>query len=111
MQGPNVLLWLAWASFAGYLGWLLLKQFLPLVRMAPPPPKEAAVAPPAWLFCEDGAPLDRKVQWFALRTGGATVVGARPRAATAETSYVYLTADDIREDHALIRFDTDTGRY
>lgn len=111
MQGPNVLLWLAWTGFAGYLGWLLIKQFLPAVRLAPPAPKEPATAPPAWLFCEDGAALDRKVQWFTVRPGGRTVVGARPRAATADTSYMYLTADDIREDHALVQFDPESGRY
>jgi hypothetical protein len=39
------------------------------------------------------------------------VIGARPRAATDDAVFLYLTADDIREDHALISFNPETGRY
>ena len=82
MQG-NFLLWLAWALFGSFLVWLLWRRYLPLVLAAPPIPKERPEAPAAWLFCEDGTPLDRRVRWFALRKGGRTVIGARPRSATA----------------------------
>ena len=110
MQG-NFLLWLAWALFGTFLAWLLWRRYLPLVLAAPPIVKELTPAPSAWLYCEDGAPLDRRVQWFPLRQGGHTVIGARPRSSTPETEYVYLTADDIQEDHARIRFEPDAGRY
>lgn len=105
------MLWLAWASFGGFFVWLLWTRYLPAVREAPPPPKEPVKAPAGWLFCEEGATLDLRVRWFELRRGGRTVVGARPRAATADTSFLYLTADDIQEDHVVIQFNPDTGRY
>jgi len=105
------MLWLAWTSFGGFFAWLLWTRYLPAVREAPPPPKEIAAAPAAWLFCEEGTALDRRVQWFALRPGGETVIGGRPRAATTETSFVYLSAEDVREDHLSIRFNPEAGRY
>jgi len=111
MENSNFFLWLAWALFGSFLVWLIWKRYLPAVLEAPAPPKELPVAQPAWLFCEDGTALDRRVQWFGLRPGGRTVVGARPRAATGDTSFVYLTADDIREDHAAVLFNPATGRY
>ena len=111
MEGGNFLLWLAWACFGSFLVWLVWKRYVPVVLRTPPPPKEAPAAPPAWLFCEEGTTLDRRVQWFALRPGGRTVVGGRPRAATDETLFVYLTADDIREDHAVVSFNPASGRY
>jgi hypothetical protein len=107
----NPILWLAWASFGSYMVWVLWKRYLPVVIQAPPPPKEPVTALPAWLFCEEGAPLDQRVQWFPLRAGGTTVIGARPRAATPETAYLYLTADDIQEDHARVLFNAESGRY
>lgn len=113
MQG-NFLLWLAWAAFGTFLVVLLWRKYLPLVLQAPALPEEVPAppqAPQAWLFCEDGTALDRRVQWFALRRGGQTVIGSRPRSATAETEFVYLTAEDIEEDHAVARFDPRTGRY
>ncbi len=116
MDNGNFPLWLAWALFGSFFVWLVWTRYRPAVLRAPAAPVVEEVtapplAPPAWLFCEDGTPLDRRVQWFALRRGGRTVVGARPRAATEEASYVYLTADDIREDHALLTFDAAPGRY
>jgi hypothetical protein len=107
----NFLLWLAWAVFGTFLVWLLWTRYRPLVLQVPPPPKQAPRAVPAWLFCEEGAALDRRVQWFALRPGGVTVIGARPRSATAEAEFVYLTAEDIEEDHVVIRFDPETARH
>lgn len=110
-EGGSFLLWLAWAAFGSYLVGLVWKCFLPAIREAPPPPREAVEAPPAWLFCEEGAALDRRVRWFDLRPGGCTVIGARPRAATGAAHYLYLTAEDILEDHARITFNGDRGRY
>jgi hypothetical protein len=107
----NYLLWLAWFCFGTFLVWLLWTRYRPLVLQVPELPKEAARPFPAWLFCEEGTTMDRRVQWFALRPGGVTVVGARPRANTAEREFVYLTADDIEEDHLLIRFDPESRRY
>jgi len=114
----NVLLWLAWAAFGSCLALLLWKRYLPLIRAEPdgpalPEPVVAAApgAPAAWLFCEEGTPLDRRVAWFPLARGGRTVIGRRPRPATADTEFLYLGAEDIREDHAVVRFDPDRGRY
>ena len=111
MQYPNPMLWLAWALFAAFLVLLLWRKYLPAVRQAPPLPKETRPAPLAWLFCEEGTALDQRVRWFPLKPGGKTVVGALPRAATADTAYVYLTADDVREDHVVISYETASGRY
>jgi hypothetical protein len=111
MENANFLLWLAWALFGSFLIWLVWKRYWPDVIQGPALPKEAPKAPPAWLFCEDGTTLDKRVRWFDLRPGGKTVVGARPRAATPETAFVYLTADDLQEDHVLIAYDGERGRY
>jgi hypothetical protein len=111
MEYGNPLLWLAWFCFGGYFCWLVWTRYRPAVLQAPPPPREQPRAEPAWLFCEEGTALDRRVRWFPLRPGGKTVVGARPRSATEEAQFIYLTAEDIREDHAVIDFDPETGRY
>lgn len=117
MEG-NFQLWLAWAAFGTFLVLLLWKRYLPLIRQASALPAEAEPAleagpsaPRAWLYCEDGTALDQRVRWFGVRPGGRTVVGARPRSNTPETEYVYLTADDIVEDHLLIRYDAVARRY
>jgi hypothetical protein len=110
MENSNPLLWLAWACFGSFLVWLMWTRYRPAALQAPPPVKELPRAVPAWLFCEEGTALDRRVQWFPLRPGGRTVIGARPRAATDEAAYLYLTAEDIREDHAAVTFDGG-GRY
>lgn len=116
----NPLLWLAWALFGSFLVWLLWTRYRPAVLQLPVPRpgaepgsdlQRAGGAPPAWLFCEDGTVLDRKVRWFPIRPGGRTVVGSRARAATPETQFVYLTADDIPEDHVALVYRADTGRY
>jgi len=120
MENANFPLWLAWASFGTFMVWLLWKRYLPAVLKAPRPegtrPPEHPEgtrprAPEAWLFCEDGSALDRRVKWFGLRPGGRTIVGGRPRADTEETAFLYLTADDIQEDHALVAYNPASGRY
>jgi len=107
----NFPLWLAWACFGSYLVWLVWSRFRPLALEGPAAPPEPRPAPPAWLFCEDGAALDRRVRWFAVRPGGETLLGGQPRADTAAAAYVYLSADDLLEEHAAIRFNPDSGRY
>lgn len=111
MEYSNPLLWLAWFCFGTFLVWLVWTRYRPAVLQAPALPKEAPKAAPAWLFCEEGTALDRRVQWFPLRPGGKTVIGSRPRAATEEASYLYLTAEDIREDHAVITYQPEAARY
>lgn len=117
MENANFMLWLAWAAFGTTLVLVVWKRYLPAVLQSLPAPKEEApemaspVSPPAWLYCEEGTPLDRRAEWFPLRSGGRTVIGRRPRAATTETLFVFLNAEDIREDHAVVSFDPVSGRY
>lgn len=108
--------WLSWALFGSGLVFLLWKVYRPLVLAAPALPGVRAavpgvITPPAWLYCEEGATLDVRAQWFPLRPGGKTVIGHRPRAATPEAAYVYLTADDILEEHVQVRFNEESRRY
>lgn len=120
MGAPNPLQWLAWAGFGLFLAWLVWTRYRPEVLSNTDGPSAAAMplkvakvnsAPPAWLYCEDGASLDLRVRWFPLRTGGRTVIGRRPRAATEAEQFLYLTADDLLEDHAVVQFLPETGRY
>src|SRR5688572_11745523 len=111
MEVSNPLLWLAWASFGTFLLWLAWKRYLPAVLAVPPAPVVMERAPAAWLFCEDGAALDRRAEWFELRPGGRTVVGGKPRAATAEALFIYLTAEDVRAEHAAVVFNPQAARY
>lgn len=108
-------IWLSWALFGSGLVFLVWKVYRPLVTAAPalpgPTPLPESQSPPGWLYCEEGASLDVRAQWFPLRSGGQTVIGHRPRASTPETAYVYLTADDILEEHLQVRFNQDTKRY
>jgi hypothetical protein len=108
-------IWLSWALFGSGLVFLLWKVYRPLVLAAPALPELPATpsvsTPPAWLYCEEGAQLDVRARWFPLRSGGKTVIGHRPRAGTSEVAYVYLTADDILEEHVQVRFNEQTKRY
>lgn len=123
MLDSHPLLWLAWAAFGSCAAWLVLRRLLPAalrggapgaLAPAPPPPgraRGAAVARPAWLYCEEGTTLERRVAWFPLRQGGHTVLGRRPRPPSPEALYVYLSAEDLRPEHAIIRFDPQLNRY
>ena len=114
MEGANPWLWLTWALFGTYLVWVLGKRYAPVLRDALPPPRAATEPRPAWLLCEQGAALDCQVRWFRLQAGGRTVIGRRPRANTDNCHYLYLSADDILEEHAEIVYQRDrdgNGRY
>ena len=111
MGSSNPLLWLCWATFAAYLAFFFLKKILPELRKLPPEPIKPLPALPAWLVCEDGAPFDLQVRWFALRAGGGTVVGHLPRPETDEWLYLYLTDDEVLPDHAALGFDAAVGRH
>ncbi len=124
MENGNFMLWLAWFAFGTGLVYVLWKRYLPAVLQPLPeradaPGAEALEsgapaappAPAAWLYCEEGTVLDRKAEWFALRPGGQTVIGRRPRAATSETLFIFLNAEDIREDHVRVTFDPAEQRY
>lgn len=112
---PNPLLWLASFLFGTALVAVLWSRYLPALRAdsAGPRPSvtEAAPPPAAWLLCEEGSALDRRVRWFPLRQGGRTVLGSRPRQPEGETEYLYLAADDAREDHLTVGWDRTAGRY
>jgi hypothetical protein len=109
ISSPN--LWAVWAAF----GLVMLLVTYRFVQAAVRTPIAERAAPPdpgqPWLYCEEGAPLDLEVRWFRVRPGGRTVLGSRPRSATAETSYIFLNAHGLAEDHAVIRYDEGTGRY
>jgi hypothetical protein len=111
VAGSDPLLWAAWAAFG--LTAILATIFLVRAAVRTPVPEPVELPDPArpWLYCEDGAPLDLETRWFTVRPGGQTVLGSRPRSATADTSFVFLAGLDIEEDHALILFDPSAGRY
>jgi hypothetical protein len=124
MTHTSFLLWLVWALFAAAVVFVVGARYVRAVLTdpGPRPPGEPAGGPGGrlsasrspgapWLFCEDGAPLDKRAQWFRLRAGGATAVGNRPRAATSEAAYVYLNAHDLREQQVAIRYDRGLRRY
>jgi hypothetical protein len=124
MTHTSFLLWLVWALFAASVVFVVGARYVRavLADSAPRTPGEAgsrlagrasaaASAGTPWLFCEDGAPIDKRAQWFRLRAGGATLIGNRPRAATSEAAYVYLTAHDLREQQVAVRYDRGQRRY
>ena len=65
----------------------------------------------AWLYCEEGAPLDQQAAWFRVRARGTTVLGNTPRAPVGDTSFVYLSAHDVTDRQVTIRWDAGKGRY
>jgi hypothetical protein len=113
MDVSSPILWAAWVLF-GVLVSLVAARLLRAAVTTPAGTAEAApVRDPGepWLYCEEGAPLDRETRWFRVRPAGNTVLGGRPRSATADTTYTYLAAHDVAEDHAVIYFDPADGRY
>jgi hypothetical protein len=114
MHAPDFGLWAAWAAF----GVVVLATTILFARAALTAPnarpeslEERRGSTQPWLYCEEGAPLDQEVRWFRVRLGARTVLGSRPRSATADTSFIYLNAHDVVEDNALIVYDAPTGRY
>lgn len=115
MQSGNFWMWLAWAVFGSGLVLLLWRVYLPRVLAAPdlveaPSPADPSVRP-AWLYCEEGTALDRRAQWFPLRPVGRNIIGRLPRASTPEFAYLYLTADDLLEDHVQVRYNPEVRRF
>lgn len=111
MEISSPLLWAVWALF-GVLVIVVTGKLLHAAVTTPGPETAEPVDPgEPWLYCEEGAPLDLEARWFRVRPGARTVLGGRPRSATADTSFVYLAAHDVAEDHALLRFDPGEGRY
>jgi hypothetical protein len=112
MTAGNLLIWSVWALFAAALVWLLYARYRRAVIAGPAsPPAGTDASGPPWLFCEDGASLDRRAAWFRLRPGGTTVVGNRPRGASEGQGAIYLTAHDVGERHLTIRYDPGRRRY
>ncbi|MBI3910381.1 MAG: hypothetical protein HY320_05540 [Armatimonadetes bacterium] len=115
MSMDGVLIWLAGAAFAGAAVAMALALFH-AARQVPhafvAKTGAAGVEPPlAWLYCEEGAPLERRAAWFPLRPGGRTVFGNRPRAPTGDTQFYYLSAYDIARDHLAVFWSPEAGRY
>src|SRR5438105_15374906 len=101
MTGGDFVLWLAWAAFGtGLMALVLVRYVRPIFteRVSRPvdAPRAAGVEG-AWLYCEDGAPLDKRAAWFRVRPGGATVLGNTPRGPAGDTAFVYLSAHDVRD--------------
>jgi hypothetical protein len=120
VTGGDFSLWLVWAAFGTALMVLVVTRYLlPILRERLPVAGEgasqtgrgAAGDDGAWLFCEDGAPLDARAAWFRVRSRGATVLGNTPRGAVGDTTFVYLSAHDIRDRQVTIRWDASRRRY
>jgi hypothetical protein len=115
MTGGDFILWLTGAAFAAVLMLVVLTRYIrPIFSERPMGRTEKldAVGPNgAWLFCEDGAPLDKRAGWFRVRPGGSTVLGNTPRTASADTAFIYLSAHDLSDRQVTIRWDPQRRRY
>jgi hypothetical protein len=115
MTGGDFVLWLCGALFgAGLVGVVVARYVRPIFseRVSGSAEGRAAGAPvSAWLYCEEGAPLDQQAAWFRVRPGGTTVLGNTPRASVGDTSFVYLSAHDVADGQVTIRWDAGQGRY
>jgi hypothetical protein len=120
LTGGDFLLWLVWAAFGTVLMVLVVTRYVrPIFSEGGSRSAVGGTAPAggpagpegAWLFCEDGAPLDQRAAWFRVRSGGATVLGNTPRGPVGDTTFVYLSAHDIRDRQVTIRWDTGRRRY
>ena len=117
MDYSPALVWLAWAAFAATVLFVVVMRYLPAVLHAPLPTAgreeepERAAAPPAWLFCEEGDPLDQDVRWFPLRLGGRTSFGSLPPGTENGATRVYLRAYDLQPEHIAIAWDPVAARY
>jgi hypothetical protein len=106
--------WLASVLFALALGVAVLAVSRVLRQEADETPAREAVTrvpPPAWLYCVEGTPLDQRAGWFPLAPGGRSVISSVPARSGEGTTTIYLTAHDVRSEHALIRHDDASARY
>jgi hypothetical protein len=115
MTGGDFLLWVIGALFAAVLMVVTVTRYVRPIFSERLPAAEEAVLPTglstAWLFCEEGAPLDRRAEWFRVRPGGTTVLGNTPLSATHDTTFIYLTAHDIRDRQVTIRWEPGRRGY
>jgi hypothetical protein len=120
VTGGDFLLWLVWAAFGAVLMVLVVARYVrPIFSEGWSRVTEGGTATGgaqagpegAWLFCEDGAPLDQRAAWFRVRSGGVTVLGNTPRGPVGDTTFVYLSAHDIQDRQVTIRWDTGRRRY
>jgi hypothetical protein len=115
VTGGDFVLWLVGAMFGTVLMVVAVTRYVrPIFSDRLTGATETALtagAAGAWLYCEEGAPLDRRAEWFRVRPGGATVLGNTPRSATSDTSFIYLTAHDIQDRQVTIRWDPGLRRY
>jgi hypothetical protein len=115
MTGGDFILWLTGAAFATVLMVVVVTRYLRPIfadRTALGPGRtDAAGIDGAWLYCEDGAPLDKRAGWFRVRPGGNTVLGNTPRTASVDTAFIYLSAHDLSDRQVTIRWDPQRRRY
>lgn len=115
MTGGDFVLWLTGAAFAiGLMSLVVTRYVRPIftqrVSGSAGAPRARGVEG-AWLYCEEGAPLDKRAGWFRVRPGGATVLGNTPRASASDTAFVYLSAHDLHDRQVTIRWDAGARRY
>jgi hypothetical protein len=115
MTGGDFVLWLTGAAFASGLMFLVVTRYLRPIfteRLDRPVEVSAFQGPEgAWLYCEDGTPLDKRAEWFRIRSGGTTVLGNTPRGSAGDTAFVYLSAHDLHDRQVTIRWDGRQRRY
>jgi hypothetical protein len=115
MTGGDFILWLTGAAFGTLLMVIVLTRYVRPIfseRRSGVADSSLAAGPDgAWLYCEEGAPLDKRAGWFRVRPGGATVLGNIPRGANADTAFVYLSAHDLHDRQVTIRWDAQRRRY
>ncbi len=115
MTGGDFVLWLTGAAFATALMALVVIRYVRPIfteRLSRPAELPAAQGPDgAWLYCEDGAPLDKRAEWFRVRPGGTTVLGNTPRGPVGDTAFVYLSAHDLHDRQVTICWDSRLRRY
>jgi hypothetical protein len=115
MTGGDFILWLTGAAFATALMVLVVTRYVRPIfseRLSAPAEPAATHGPDgAWLYCEDGTPLDKRAEWFRVRPGGITVLGNTPRGPTGDTAFIYLSAHDLHDRQVTIRWDARARRY
>ena len=115
MTGGDFILWLTGAAFGTALMAVVLTRYVRPIfteRLSHAEESPRASGPDgAWLYCEDGTPLDKRAGWFRVRSAGSTVLGNTPRGASADTAFIYLSAHDLHDRQVTIRWDPQQRRY